>query len=280
MKKSTIPRTLMLLLGCLFVAPSAVNWRGILTEAAVPSPQQSPLDCEKEELKTDLAPGTIANPKGVEIGEVKDFVLDLGTGRIAYTVGVFNQLGQSSDRVFVLPWEIVKVDLAMNTFTLSEEKTMLENAPNFALDTWPNVPTSQWAGIVTAYWQEKLGNNFAAATPPGQALSKASDLVGTTITDPAGEDLGTIEELLLDPETGAIAYAVLSSQDSKGSKHTVFFTLPWHLVQVNPTQHTFVLDMDEAVLAESRHVSRKRVDSNSSAEILEPDNARSREHQE
>lgn len=256
MKKPLTLWTLILLTGCLGVPLSFVSWKGRSVEAAVSSPQQSPLDCEKEELKTDLAPGTIANPKGVEIGEVKDFVLDLGTGRIAYTVGVFNQIGQSSDRVFVLPWEIVKVDLAMNTFTLSEEKTVLGNAPSFALDTWPNVPTSQWAGIVTAYWQEKLGNNFAAATTPGQALSKASDLVGTTIKDPAGGDLGTIEELLLDPETGAIAYAVLSSQDSKSSEHTVFFTLPWHLVQVNPTQHTFVLDMDEAVLVESRHVSR------------------------
>jgi sporulation protein YlmC with PRC-barrel domain len=245
----------MLLLGCLFVAPSAVNWRGILTEAAVPSPQQSSLDCEKEEPKMDLAPGTIANPKGVEIGEVKDFVLDLGTGRIAYTVGVFNQIGQSSDRVFVLPWEIVKVDLAMNTFTLSEDKTVLENAPSFALETWPNVPTSQWAGIVTAYWQEKLGNNFAAATTLGQALSKASDLVGTTIKDPAGGDLGTIEELLLDPETGAIAYAVLSSQDREDSNRTVFLALPWDIVQVNPAQHTFRVDINEAMLVGSRQAS-------------------------
>lgn len=257
MKKSTPLRTLILSAGCLCVLLSSARWKEVSAEAAVSRPQQTPSDCEKGEAKTDLTPGMIAGPKGTEIGEVKDFVLDLETGRIAYTVGVFNQMGQASNRAFVLPWGIVKVDPAMNTFILSEDKAVPEDAPSFALDTWPNVPTAQWATVVIAYWQEKLGHNFAVATTSGRALSKASELVGTTIKDPAGKDVGAIEELLLDPETGSIAYVVLSSQDRENNNRTVFFALPWDMVQVNPVQHTFKVKVNEAVSAESRQVSHE-----------------------
>jgi len=70
---------------------------------------------------TDLKTGVIANPKGVAIGALKDFVLDLKAGRAAYTVGVFDQIGELSNRVFVLSWEAVKVDPEMNTFTAHQE---------------------------------------------------------------------------------------------------------------------------------------------------------------
>jgi len=50
-------------------------------------------------------------------------------------------------------------------------------------------------------------------------------------------------------------------------------------VQVNPAQHTFVVDVNETMLAESRHVSRERFGSDSSAETLKRGNAQSREQQ-
>jgi len=218
---------------------------------------------------TDENPGIIANPKGAEIGAIKDLVLDLETGRIAYAVGVFDHIGELRNRVFVLPWGTVKVDPEMSTFTLSEDKTVLAGAPSFALDTWTNLPTSQWTGIVTAYWKKKLGSDFAAAGASDFALSKASDLVGVTIKDLAGKDVGTIEELILDSETGAIAYTVLSVPDIESSNRTVFFALPWDMVQVNPVQHTFVADIDKKMLSESRDVSRERLGSNSSAGSLD-----------
>ncbi len=265
MKKSTTVRALMTIVGCLFTIPSLTGWQGLYAEAAVSIPQQQPSGCGDSEPMTDLKPGTIANPKGVEIGAIRDFVLDLKVGRIAYTIGVFDQIGKLSNRVFVLPWEVVKVDPEMNTFTLSEDKTILESAPSFALDTWTNLPTSRWTGAVTGYWKEKLGHNFAAAGTPKPALYKASDLVGMTIKNSAGKDVGTIEELMLDPEVGSIAFAVLSVEDIRRSNHTIFFALPWDIVRVNPVQRTFVADVDQKMLTESRDVSHERLGSNSSA---------------
>lgn len=268
MKKFATLSTLLTLLSCFLSTSSFPRWEGISAEAAVSVPQQPASDCNDDKPMTDLTPGRITTPKGMEIGEVQDFVLDLEAGRIAYTARVFNQIGGLDNRVFVLPWSMVKVNLETNTFTLSEDKAVLETAPSFSLDTWLTLSASQWADTVTAYWQEKLGRNSAAVPAPGRVLSKASELVGVTIKDPAGEDVGTIEELLLDPETGSIAYAVLSSKDIANSNRTVFFALPWEMVQVNPVQHTFVVDVNKALLTESRHVAREKSGHDPSAETL------------
>lgn len=265
MKKSTTLRTLMTLFNCLFITSSLTSWEGLSAEATVSVPQQQPSGCGESEPMTDVKTGVIANPEGAEIGTVKDFVLDLEAGRIAYIVGVFDQIGESSNRMFVIPWEGVKVDLETNTFTLNEDKAVLESAPSFAPDPWPNLPTSQWTAIVSGYWKEKLGHSFAAVGTPESALYKASDVVGMTIKNLTGKDVGTIEELMLDPEVGSIAYAVLSFEDTRRSNHTVFFALPWDLVRVNPVQHTFVADVDKKMLTESRGVSHERLGSNSSA---------------
>jgi len=206
----------------------------------------------------------MATPKGAEIGTVKDFVLDLKAGRIAYIVGVFDRIGTSSNRMFAIPWEAVKVDLETNAFTLNKGKTVLESAPSFTPDPWANLPTSQWTGAVSAYWKEKLRHNFSAAGTPDFALYKASDLVGMTIKNLAGRDVGTIEQLLMEPETGSIAYAVLSFEDKERRTHTVFYALPWDTVQVNPVQHTFVADVDKKMFTKNRDVSRERLGSNSS----------------
>lgn len=264
MKKPTTLPTLVTLLGCLFIPSSFTSWEGLSAEATVSVPPQQPSSYEENEPTMDLKTGVIANPEGAEIGTVKDFVLDLKAGRIAYVVGVFDHMGKSSDRIFVIPWEVVKVDLETNTFTLNKGKTILENAPNFAPDPWTNLPASQWSRIVTTYWREKLGHNLVAASAPASALDKASNLVGLTIKNLAGEDIGTIAELLLDPELGSIAYAVVSFEDKGRSNRTIFFALPWSTVRVNPIRHTFVADVDKKTFTTGREVSHERLGSNSS----------------
>jgi len=278
MKKATTLPTLVIALGCLFIPSSFTSWEGLSAEATVSIPQQQPSGCGESEPTTDLKTGMIANPEGAEIGTVKDLVLDLKAGRIAYVAGVFDQIGELANRVFFIPWGVVKVDPEMSTFTVSEDRTVLESAPSVALDTWASLPTSQWTGAVTGYWKEKLGHNFAAASTPKPVLYKASDLVGMTIKNSAGKDVGTIAELLLDPDMGSIAYAVLSFEERGRSDHTIFFALPWNVVRVNPVQHTLVARVDKKMLAESRKVSRDRLGSNSSAEILDRREVQTQRH--
>lgn len=269
MKKFTVSRLTIRLVCCLLTISSFGGWRGLPVEAAVSPPQQPPSSCGEDEPRIDLRPGAITNPAGVEIGTVKDFVLDLGAGRIVYAVGAFDQDREFSNKVFVIPWEAVELDFETNTFALSGSKAVLGDAPSFALDTWPTLPPSRWSATVAAYWGKQLGHNFAAASAPESALAKASELIGMTIKNVAGEEVGTIEELVMESEVGSIAYAVVAFEGAWESNSTVFFALPWSTVQVNPAQRTFTVDVDKRLLAKSGEVSRESLDHNASPETIE-----------
>lgn len=256
MKKSTTSRLAIKLVVCLLTIPSFGGRKGPSAEAAVSPPQQPPSTCAEGEPKIDLQPGAITNPAGAEIGAVKDFILNLEAGRIVYAVGAFDRDKAFSNKVFIIPWEVIELDFETNTFALSGSKAALENAPSFALDAWPTLPPSRWGATVAAYWGKQLGRNFAAANTPEVALAKASELIGETIKSVDGDEVGTIEELVIDPEKGSIAYAVLAVEGEAGGNSTAFFALPWSTVQVNLAQRIFSVDVDKKLLAKSRGVSR------------------------
>jgi len=75
----------------------------------------------------------------------------------------------------------------------------------------------------------------------------ASALTGDRVRNAAGEDLGSIEEIMLDPESGRIAYAVLSFGGFLGIGDKLF-AVPWSALRVDRGEHQFVLDIDRATL--------------------------------
>lgn len=83
---------------------------------------------------------------------------------------------------------------------------------------------------------------------PGPRLMTASTLEGDDIVNGRGEDLGKIEDIMLDVPHGRIAYAVLSFGGFLGMG-TKLFAIPWQALKLDPLNHRFVLD-----------VSRERLD--------------------
>jgi hypothetical protein len=75
----------------------------------------------------------------------------------------------------------------------------------------------------------------------------ASTLAGDRVRNPAGEDLGAIEEIMLDIPSGRIAYAVLSFGGFLGIGSKLF-AVPWSAMQIDEGEHQFVLIVDRATL--------------------------------
>jgi sporulation protein YlmC with PRC-barrel domain len=63
----------------------------------------------------------------------------------------------------------------------------------------------------------------------------------------AGEDLGKIEEIMIDVPTGRVAYAVLSFGGFLGMGDKLF-ALPWDALKLNEDEHEFILNVDKATL--------------------------------
>jgi sporulation protein YlmC with PRC-barrel domain len=75
-----------------------------------------------------------------------------------------------------------------------------------------------------------------------QAVSSDS-LQGTPVRNHKGENLGNIEELMIDLNTGRVAYAVLSFGGLLGIGDKLF-AVPWECLTVDTERETFVMDID------------------------------------
>lgn len=75
----------------------------------------------------------------------------------------------------------------------------------------------------------------------------AGTLTGTAIKNSQGEDLGKIEELMIDLEEGRVSYAVVSFGGFLGV-NSKFFAIPWGMLYVDTDQECVILDMDREVL--------------------------------
>ena len=70
----------------------------------------------------------------------------------------------------------------------------------------------------------------------------ASTLMGDKVVNAKGENLGQIKELMIDPQTGHVGYAVLSFGGFLGMGDKLF-AIPFQSLQLRPDQHEFVLDV-------------------------------------
>jgi sporulation protein YlmC with PRC-barrel domain len=75
----------------------------------------------------------------------------------------------------------------------------------------------------------------------------ASTLAGDSVRNAAGEDLGTIDEIMIDIPTGRVAYAVLSFGGFLGMGNKLF-AVPWSALKVDEDDKCFILNIDKATI--------------------------------
>jgi sporulation protein YlmC with PRC-barrel domain len=70
----------------------------------------------------------------------------------------------------------------------------------------------------------------------------ASSLIRDKVVNLEGQDIGQIEELMIDVTTGRVAYAVLSFGGFMGIGNK-YFALPWSAVTVDEVKKCFVVNV-------------------------------------
>lgn len=70
---------------------------------------------------------------------------------------------------------------------------------------------------------------------------------GGKVVNRVGEDLGKIEELMIDLQSGKIAYVVLSFSEFMGLSNK-FFAIPWQILTLRLHEHAFLLGITKETL--------------------------------
>ena len=78
----------------------------------------------------------------------------------------------------------------------------------------------------------------------------ASTLIGNPVRNRQNEDLGRIEDFMMDLESGRIAYVVLSYGGLLGVGNKLF-AVPWNAFTLDSPRHAFILDVAKERLREA-----------------------------
>jgi hypothetical protein len=94
----------------------------------------------------------VLSADGDDIGKIKDIMLDVRSGRIAYAVlssGGFLGIG---DKLLAIPWSALTLDADRECFLLDMPTESVKNAPGFDKDHWPSMADSTWATSIHQYY--------------------------------------------------------------------------------------------------------------------------------
>jgi sporulation protein YlmC with PRC-barrel domain len=86
---------------------------------------------------TTLIGDDVKNPKGEDLGNLEEIMIDAKDGHVAYAVLSFGGFLGLGDKLFAIPWDAISVDTDNHAIVLDVDKGILENAPGFDKDNWP-----------------------------------------------------------------------------------------------------------------------------------------------
>jgi sporulation protein YlmC with PRC-barrel domain len=95
---------------------------------------------------------TVLSADGDDVGKIKEIMLDVRTGRVAYAVlasGGFLGIG---GKLLAIPWRTLTLNTSRDCFVLSASSEQIRNAPGFDKDNWPAMADPEWATTVHAYY--------------------------------------------------------------------------------------------------------------------------------
>jgi hypothetical protein len=96
---------------------------------------------------------SVHNLQDEHIGEIKEIMLDMRTGKVAYAVMSYGGVFTLGEKLFAVPWSALTLDTANKRFTLNLKKDRIEGAPGFDTDNWPNMANQLWSDQVHTYYR-------------------------------------------------------------------------------------------------------------------------------
>ena len=95
---------------------------------------------------------SVVNRQGEKLGEIRDIMIDVPSGRVGYavlSVGGFLGMG---DKLFAIPWNALTLDADNERFILDVPKERLDSAPGFDKDHWPSMADQRWGTEIHSYY--------------------------------------------------------------------------------------------------------------------------------
>ena len=97
----------------------------------------------------------VCNPAYEPLGSVKEIMLDMRSGQVAYAVLSFGGFLGMGEKLFAVPWSALVLDTKNKRFVLDVDKERFENAPGFDANDWPDMANPELEQTIRDYYGAK-----------------------------------------------------------------------------------------------------------------------------
>lgn len=229
---------------------------------------------EKAAMEKHLVPASeiigseVRNQNKESVGEVSDIIIDGNSGEVPFAVVDFGGTLDFGEELFAIPWKAFTHDHEEGVCVLN--MTMMKESPNEEEKRdWKEVKEGKTLGesedLIGDYWVEASPEDQQKPKHSSNALS-ANTILGAPVKNQSGEEVGTLDNVILDFDQGVISNTVFATGGILGigeEKHL----LPWKSFTYSREKETLMADLtkekvesapvyDEAVYASQRPSSR------------------------
>lgn len=115
----------------------------------------------------------VYNRMDEDLGDIKEIMIDMQSGRIAYAVLSFGGILGMGDKLFAVPWQSLELDTVNKRFILDISKERLESAPGFDKDRWPDMASAEFSTQIHSFYgtQPDAGYRTSTGSVMGQGTS-------------------------------------------------------------------------------------------------------------
>jgi hypothetical protein len=114
---------------------------------------------------------SVVNGLEENLGDIKEIMLDMNTGQVAYAVLAFGGFLGMGEKLFAVPWQALHLDTANKRFVLNVDKEKLKTAPGFNSNAWPDMSDISWANQIHKFYGTDPSRYSGPTMGPGSTFT-------------------------------------------------------------------------------------------------------------
>lgn len=192
------------------------------------------------------------------IGRVENIIFDQSLQRARFVIVSTGSVLGMGGKFHAVPWSAFIIQPENKKVMTNADKARLQQAPSFDRSNWPNFDSEELTTRVRDYWGRMKEEGMTTRTPEEAKAAlaeriqdikyrKASELIGLNVKNRQDENLGDIEDLVLDLREGALVYAYLGFGGFLGMGEKMA-AIPWSAIDVQPQRNIARVDADKSLL--------------------------------
>ncbi len=204
------------------------------------------------------------------LGRVEQIIVDMCSGRVAYYLVSTEGIARLHDRWLAMPPEVLTWFPERLRFTTPVLSSELADAPSIPKADWPDTvlaelenvdETLAWLDSICAYYKVtpyRVHPRRDELQPQAPALADflpVSHLKYYDVINDAGEDMGQVQEFILDMVADQLAYVVVAFGGTLGFTDK-WIAMPFSILTWQPETHKLKLDAPRSSLENAPGINK------------------------